>query len=129
MAKEYSVRMLTEARKNAVERPDTRPVFMPIGRIKPETFNDALNRILATSASQGMSLQEAYESIQGDFDDDDNFDDFDDFDDDEFEQSEFAEYDASSAELPPAEVPEKEPAKQEEAPKSETETARDSEQA
>lgn len=135
MAKEYTVRMLAEARKNAVERPDTQPVFMPVGRIKPETFNDALNRILATSAAQGMTLQEAYESIQGDFDvdGDDIFDGFDD-DDDEFEQSALASYElepnatqgeaASVGRPEPESKPEPEP----EAGKSD-ETARDSEQA
>lgn len=135
MAKEYTVRMLAESRKNAVERLDTSPVFMPVGRIKPETFNDALNRILATSAAQGMTLQEAYESIQGDFDGDDGgFDGFDDDMDDEFEQSSLASYElepnatqgeaASVGRLEPESKPEPEPV----AEKSD-ESARDSEQA
>lgn len=134
--REFSVRMLEVARKNSTESLDVSPVFMPVGRIKPETFNDALNRILATSAAQGMTLQEAYESIQGDFDGEgDDFDDeFGDDIDDEFEQSSLATYElepnatqaegASVGRLEPESKPEPESV----AEKSD-ETARDSEQA
>lgn len=133
--REYSVRMLEKARANSTESLDISPVFMPVGRIKPETFNDALNRILATSASQGMSLQEAYESIQGDFDgDDDDFEGFDDEPDDEFEQSGLASYELepNATQAEGASVGRNEPAKEPEPVQSkepESETARDSEQA
>lgn len=94
MAKEYSIRMLEAARKNSHEQPDLNPVFMPVGRIRPETFNQALERIMSHSAAMGMTLEEAYNSIRGDFDDGDFDDEYeaDDFGDDEFEQSQFATY-------------------------------------
>lgn len=89
----YSERMLKFARANRYDRVDKTPIFMPVGRIKPETFNEAMNRILMTSAGQGMTLQEAYDSIRGDYDVDDYSDDYDDYDDyDEFEQSSLAQY-------------------------------------
>lgn len=92
--REYSVRMLEAARKNSHEQPDPNPVFMPVGRIRPETFNQALERIMSHSAAMGMTLEEAYNNIRGDFDDIDFDDDVevDDFGDDEFEQSSFATY-------------------------------------
>lgn len=89
----YSEKMLKLARDNRYDRVDPKPIFMPVGRIKPETFNEAMNRILMTSAGQGMTLQEAYESIRGDYDIDDFDDDYSDYDDsDEFEQSSLASY-------------------------------------
>lgn len=135
--REFSVRMLEAARKNSTESLDVSPVFMPVGRIKPETFNDALNRILATSASQGMSLQEAYESIQGDFDGDgEDFEDFEDFDsEDEFEQSSLASYELepNATQAEGASVGRNEPVEQPEPAQSketaESESVRDSEQA
>lgn len=99
--REYSIRMLENARKNSHERPDPNPVFMPVGRIKPETFNQALERIMSHSAAMGMSLQEAYDSVRGefDFDDDPDVDDYEgeNYDDDEFEQSQFASYETHNA--------------------------------
>lgn len=99
--REYSVRMLENARKNSHERPDPNPVFMPVGRIKPETFNQALERIMSHSAAMGMTLQEAYDSVRGefDFDDDPEVDDYvgENYDDDEFEQSQFSSYETPNA--------------------------------
>lgn len=134
--REYSVRMLENARKNSCERPDLHPVFMPVGRVKPETFNDALNRILSTSASQGMSLEQAYNSIRGDFDDTDFDDEFeaDDFYDDEFEQSSLATYIEDKVPAAVEAVPDKapEPIQQpspDQASPTGDETSRDSEKA
>lgn len=96
---EYSQKMLKKSKEIATETVDTTPIFLPVGYTQPETLNDCLNRILAHSVGQGISLQQAYDMLTGEFDgDDDDFDD-EEFgtlmdDDDEFEQSSYAEYES-----------------------------------
>lgn len=100
MAKEYSIKRLSEAKKISKEKVNTKPLFMPVGYTRPETLNQVLERILSHSAARGQSLQEAYDMLSGEFDgdfDDDSTQDvyfpvMDD-DDDGFEQSAFASYD------------------------------------
>ena len=101
---EYSQKMLKKSREIATEKVDTTPIFLPVGYTQPETLNDCLNRILAHSAGQGISLQQAYDMLTGEFDGDDDFD-ADDFgelmdDDDEFEQSSYAEYETPAPPKP-----------------------------
>lgn len=90
---EYSIKQLQRAKEVSAERVDPRPVFMPVGRIRPETFNQALERIMMTSIGTGMTFQEAFDQLRpmydydGDFDEDITMDA-----DDEFELSGYAEY-------------------------------------
>lgn len=115
MAKEFSLKALEKAKKQSFEKVDTQPIFMPVGYTRPETLNQALERILAHSAAQGLSLQEAYNMLTGEFDEEGNesLPNFDGAfplmqeDDDGFEQSPFAEYDPLPAPPPPVEAPAK----------------------
>ena len=108
MAKEYSLRQISKGRELSQEHLDTTPLFIPVGYTQPETLNDCLNRILSHSAGQGMTLQQAYDMITGEYDDDEP-DDFDerefgtlmDDDDDGFEQSPRAQY----ADIPALDTP------------------------
>lgn len=95
--KEFSLQMIDKSRDIAVEKLDITPLFIPVGYTRPETLNDALSRILSTSAGQGLTLDQAFNTLRGEFDDlpDDSFDDafpLMDDDDDGFEQSPFATY-------------------------------------
>ena len=115
MAKEYSLRQIQRGRELSQEHLDTTPLFIPVGYTQPETLNDCLNRILSHSAGQGMSLQQAYDMITGEYDDDepDEFDEREfgqlmDDDDDGFEQSpraQYADIPALDASAPSAPVP------------------------
>lgn len=102
---EYSQKMLKNSKEIATEKVDTTPIFLPVGYTQPETLNDCLNRILSHSAGQGISLQQAYDMLTGEFDgEDDDFDD-EEFgtlmdDDDEFEQSPYAEYETPARPKP-----------------------------
>ena len=90
---EYSIRQLAKARELSAESVDPNPIFMPVGRVRPETFNQALERIMSASISSGMTFQEAFDQLRPSYDYDGDFSEsFDVDDDDEFEQSEFAEY-------------------------------------
>lgn len=110
---EYSQKMLKRSKEIAFEKVDTTPIFLPVGYTQPETLNDCLNRILAHSAGQGISLQQAYDMLTGEFDSDDDEFDGEEFgelmdDDDEFEQSSYADYDTPAQPKPtqPASAPE-----------------------
>lgn len=97
---EYTLRQL--GKRESFERVDTKPLFLPVGRIRPETYNQAIERILATSLGRGESLESAYDHLRGDYDGD--VEDFDDpeFEEEDFEQSDFANYDDSSLNTPDA---------------------------
>lgn len=108
--KEFSLKMVDKSRDIAVEKLDTTPLFIPVGYTRPETLNDALSRILSTSAGQGLTLEQAFDTLRGDFDGevDDNFDGafpLMDDDDDGFEQSPFATYEQLETVAPLNESP------------------------
>lgn len=104
---EYSLRQLAKARELSAEQVDPNPVFMPVGRIRPETFNQALERIMSASISSGMTFQEAFDQLRPSYDYDGDFSEsFDDDVDDEFELSEYSEYEFDNVELPVAPEPE-----------------------
>lgn len=91
---EYSLKQQKASQKIAFEHNDNTPLVIPADCRQPETYNEAIARILRHS---GVIDDGAYEKLRGfsydgDFDDgDEDFDGFD--DDDEFEQSSFARYD------------------------------------
>lgn len=88
---EYSIRQLEKA-KGDFEKLDTTPLFIPVGNQRPETFNEAIGRILYHS---GALTRDAYDKLNGINYDPDTGEVFDDeYDDDEgdFEQSPFASY-------------------------------------
>lgn len=104
---EYSLRQLAKARELSAEQVDPNPVFMPVGRIRPETFNQALERIMSASIGSGMTFQEAFDQLRPSYDYDGDFSEsFDDDVDDEFELSEYSEYEVDNVELPVAPEPE-----------------------
>lgn len=104
---EYSLRQLAKARELSAEQVDPNPVFMPVGRIRPETFNQALERIMSASIGSGMTFQEAFDQLRPSYDYDGDFSEsFDDDVDDEFELSEYSEYEFDNVELPVAPEPE-----------------------
>lgn len=94
---EYSLRQIERGRELRAEHNDNTPLFVPVGCEQPETYNQAIARILHHS---GVIDDSAYEKLRGNVfdierDDDESFDD-DDFDlmadSDEFKQSEYADY-------------------------------------
>ncbi|AXH74622.1 MAG: hypothetical protein [Microviridae sp.] len=94
MALEYSLKMQRESVKIAKEHNDNTPLVIPSDCTQPETYNEAIARILRHS---GVIDDGAYEKLRGvsyDGDFNDESEDFDgDFDDDDdFEQSSFASY-------------------------------------
>ena len=96
---EYSIRQLAKARELSAESVNPQPVFMPVGRIRPETFNQALERIMTASIGTGMTFQEAFDQLRPSYDYDGDFSESFEYDvADEFEQSEFAEYEREPAE-------------------------------
>lgn len=99
---EYSLKQLKRARELSAERTDTQPIFMPVGRIRPETFNQALERIMMTSIGTGMTFQEAFDQLRPSYDYDGDFsEDFEYADDDEFELSAYAEYETTTCPAEP----------------------------
>lgn len=96
---EYSLKQLKKARELSTERVDTQPVFMPVGRIRPETFNQALERIMMTSIGTGMTFQEAFDQLRPSYDYDGDFsEEFETNDDDEFELSSYSQYEYDTPE-------------------------------
>lgn len=90
---EYSIKQLKKAKDCSFEHNDNTPLVVPADCTQPETYNEAIARILHHS---GVIDDGAYQKLRG-FDYDGDFSDDEDFagdwdDDDEFEQSSFAEY-------------------------------------
>lgn len=104
---EYSLKMIKEAKKIAYEHLDNTPLVVPADCHAPETYNEAIARILKHS---GVIDDGAYQKLRGihfdgDFNDDSEDFDWDD-DSDEFEQSPLAYYDDFDTMFPePAPAP------------------------
>lgn len=92
---EYSLKKIKDGLKIAIESLDRTPLVVPEGNIQPETYNEAISKILYHS---GIIDKDSYNRLRGvsyDGDFDDSNEDFegDDWDsDDEFEMSEYSEY-------------------------------------
>lgn len=92
MALEYSLKMINKSREISQEHNDNTPLVVPVDCHQPETYNEAIARILRHS---GVIDDGAYDKLRGvTYDVDDDGEDFDSGfdDDDEFEQSDFAHY-------------------------------------
>lgn len=103
---EYSLKQIKASQKIAMEHNDNTPLVVPADCTQPETYNEAIARILRHS---GVIDDGAYEKLRGfnydgDFEDGaEDFDDFDDYEDDDgFEQSSFAEYEKFDMPTPDA---------------------------
>lgn len=103
---EFSLKRIESGQQFLKEKLDYTPMAIPVGNKLPETYNDAINRILYTS---GVIDKDAYDRIRGidydgDFNDESDYDGFDTFDDfdDHWKQSSFAKYEDSLDDKPVA---------------------------